>query len=102
MLQGIVRVTMATLTMFTPFNQAQETWDSFLDRFDCFLAANDYKALLGNRKLAVFLSVCGHDMFETALLAPLRVQDVPWDTLIVKLKGHYAPLPSWVAQHHAF
>lgn len=87
---------MATLSMFAPFKWTLETWNSFLDRFDCFLATNDYKALPGNRKLMVFLSVCGHDMFEMAqvLLAPLRVQDVLWDTLLAKLKGHYAPLPS--------
>lgn len=68
---------MATLTVFEPFNQSTETWDSFLDRFDCFLAANDYKALPTDRKQAVFLSVCGHKMFARALLALLRVQNVP-------------------------
>lgn len=90
--------------MFAPFNQSQETWDSFLDRFDCFLAANDYKALPGDRKQAVFFSVCGQDMFETAraLLAPLKVQDVPWDTLMAKFKGHYTPMPSRVARRYAF
>lgn len=95
---------MATLSTFAPFDQAKESWDSFMDRFNCFLAANDYKGLPGDRKLAVFLSICGHDMFETAraLLAPQTVQDVPWETLLATLKGHYAPLPSRVARRYAF
>lgn len=76
----------------------------FLDRVDCFMVANDYKGLPGDRKQAICLSICGHSMFETAraLLAPQKVQDVFWDTLLSKLKGHYAPLPLRIARHHAF
>lgn len=94
---------MATLSMFAPFNQAIESWDFFLDRVDCFMGANDYKGLPGDCKQAVF-SICGHDMFETAmaLLAPQKFQDVSWETLLSKLRGHYAPLPSRIARHHAF
>lgn len=95
---------MATLTTFAPFSQVTETWDLFLDSFDCFLATNNYKVFPGDRKLAVFLSICSHNMFKTAraLLAPQKVQDVPWKTLLAKLKGHYAPLPSRIARCHAF
>ncbi|KAG8127995.1 hypothetical protein E2320_014862 [Naja naja] len=43
-------------------------------------------------------------MFEMAqaLLAPLSVQTVLWETLLAKLKSHYAPMPSRIARCHTF
>lgn len=95
---------MAILSTFAPLNQATENGDSFLDCVDCFMAANNYKGLSGDCKQAVFLSICGHDMFETAraLLAPQKVHDVSWEILLAKLREHYAPLPSRIARCPAF
>lgn len=43
-------------------------------------------------------------MFGTArtLADPQPVTDVPWETLLGKLKNHYAPAPSRIARRHAF
>lgn len=84
---------MATLSIFAPFNQAIESWDSFLDCIDCSMVANDYEGLPGDRKQAIFLSICGYDMFETAMavLAPQKFLDVSWETLLSNLRRHYIP-----------
>lgn len=43
-------------------------------------------------------------MFKTArnLLAPQKIHSVPWETLMTKLRCHYAPIPSRIALRHAF
>ncbi|CAI5782902.1 Hypothetical predicted protein [Podarcis lilfordi] len=55
-------------------------------------------------KRALFLTVCGSEVFETAraLAAPLAVQAAPWDTLTEKLKGHYTPKVSRIVARHVF
>lgn len=95
---------MATLKTFTPFNSSTETWDSYIEHFECFLEANDYTEFSSNQKRVYFLNCCGTEMFETArvLLASLRVGAVPWETLLTKLKSHYTPMPSRIAWRHVF
>lgn len=68
---------MADLKTFAPFNPATETWESYIERFECFLEANNFADLPSNRKRVYFLNFCGTEMFETAraLLAPLRLGD---------------------------
>ncbi|KAG8132974.1 hypothetical protein E2320_010778 [Naja naja] len=43
---------MAALNSFTPFDVATETWESYIERFDCFLEANDLVDLTSSRKAA--------------------------------------------------
>lgn len=95
---------MATVTLFTPYNSAAETWDSYIVCFECVLEANDFTEISDNRKRALFLNYCSPDIFETAraLLAPQAIQTVPWDMLQNKLRHHYAPKPSRIAHRHAF
>ncbi|XP_058042832.1 uncharacterized protein LOC131200239 [Ahaetulla prasina] len=53
---------------------------------------------------AHFLNACGPEVFATAgaLVAPVSIHDVPWDTLREKLKAHYAPTPSRIARRFKF
>lgn len=92
------------LTTFAPFNPAAETWDLYIMHFDFFLEANDYIEPSSNHKKPFFLSFCGAEMSKTvrALLAPLTIQSVPWETMLVKLQNHYVSLHSRIARHHAF
>ncbi|KAG8124917.1 hypothetical protein E2320_020165 [Naja naja] len=95
---------MAALNTFTPFDVSSETWESYIERFDCFLEANDLVDLTGSRRRALFLNFCGKQMFDTAraLSAPQPLNAVTWEALMAKLKNHYAPTPSRIARRHAF
>ncbi|XP_058024074.1 uncharacterized protein K02A2.6-like [Ahaetulla prasina] len=86
------------LPTFPPFAPATDSWIDYLERFDCFLLANDLTGLSPAR------SSCGSTVFATAktLFAPQPIAEVPWDTLINRLKEHYAPAPSRVARRLAF
>ncbi|CAI5796532.1 XP_034969502.1LOW QUALITY PROTEIN: uncharacterized protein K02A2.6-like [Podarcis lilfordi] len=95
---------MASLVPLPPFAPASESWDSYLALFDCYLQANELTALSKERKRGLFLSLCGPEVFETALalVAPEAVQATPWDTIQEKLRNHYTPKPSKIAARHAF
>lgn len=97
-------IILATQNNFAPFNQATETWESYMEQFKCFLIVNAYMELSGDRKRTYFLSFCGTEMFETsrALLAPQSIHSVFWDTLLVKLKNHYVLARSRIACCYAF
>ncbi|KAG8124714.1 hypothetical protein E2320_019986 [Naja naja] len=94
----------AAPSSFAPFHLALETWDSYINRFECFIEANDLVRTTSNLKKAYFLSFCGAEIFDTArsLLAPQTVQSVSWDTLQDIPGNHYMPKPSQIAHRHAF
>ncbi|XP_058044030.1 uncharacterized protein K02A2.6-like [Ahaetulla prasina] len=89
---------------FSPFEPANEVWEAYLERFECFLQANNLSDISSARKRGYFLSFCGRHVFATAraLTAPQAVSSVPWDTLLEKLQAHYSPKPSRVARRHLF
>ncbi|KAG8123025.1 hypothetical protein E2320_018415 [Naja naja] len=91
---------MAALNTFAPFDVLSETWESYIERFDCFLEANDLVDLTSSQRRALFLNFCGKQMFDTArtLLAPQPLNAVTWEALMAKLKNHYAPTPSRIAR----
>ncbi|KAG8130652.1 hypothetical protein E2320_017362 [Naja naja] len=43
---------MSALNSFVPFDASTETWESHIERFDCFLEANNLVDLSGSRLLA--------------------------------------------------
>ncbi|XP_033004085.1 uncharacterized protein LOC117046393, partial [Lacerta agilis] len=95
---------MASLLPLPSYSPATESWESYLEQFECYLEANAFTDLTDSQETALFLTVCGSEVFETAqaLVAPLAMQAAAWDTLMEKLKGHYAPKISRIAAHHVF
>ncbi|KAG8124212.1 hypothetical protein E2320_019486 [Naja naja] len=93
---------MAALNSFVPFDASTEAWKSYIERFDCFLEANDLVDLTGSQQRMLFLNFWGKQMFDTAraLLAPQPLNSATWEVLMAKLKNHYAPTPSRIAQRH--
>ncbi|KAG8132918.1 hypothetical protein E2320_010735 [Naja naja] len=73
--------TIAALNSFVPFNAATEIWKSYIEKFNCFLEANDLVELTSSRQRVLFLNFCGKQMFDTAraLLAPQPLSTVSWD-----------------------
>ncbi|KAG8123485.1 hypothetical protein E2320_019117 [Naja naja] len=94
---------MATTPSFPSFQPTSETWDSYINCFDCFLDAANLPEISSHRKKAYFLSFCRAAVFDTAttLLAPQMVKSVTWDDLQEILGNHFAPKPSQIAQRHA-
>lgn len=95
---------MANLNNFVAFSLASESWETYVECFECFLEANDLTNFPSSRKQAQFLNACGHKMFgtATALVASQPIQSLPWETLLERLQNHYAPAPSRIVRRHAF
>ncbi|KAG8126719.1 hypothetical protein E2320_021776 [Naja naja] len=87
-----------------PFRPTTETWESYINRFDCFLDAINLTDISDHRKKSYFLSFCGATVFDTAtaLLAPCSIKTIPWEELKEILSKHYSPKPSRIARHHVF
>ncbi|XP_058023860.1 uncharacterized protein K02A2.6-like [Ahaetulla prasina] len=89
---------------FAPFVPSTDSWDAYLERFNCFLQANDLSDISSARKHGYFLSSCGSEVFNVArsLAAPQPLCELSWEVLLDKLRGHYAPAPSRIVRRHAF
>lgn len=57
---------MATTPNFAAFMPEKESWEAFLEMFECFVIANDFAEISSERKQGYFLSSCGLEMFSTA------------------------------------
>ncbi|KAG8147957.1 hypothetical protein E2320_000163 [Naja naja] len=95
---------MTSVPFFLCFHPTSETWESYINRFDCFLDAADLSEIPSQRRKAYFLSFCGTTVFDTTtdLLAPQTVKDVSWENLQEVLSNHFSPKPSHIARHLAF
>ncbi|KAG8140464.1 hypothetical protein E2320_003139, partial [Naja naja] len=74
---------MSSAPSFPCFHPSSETWESYINHFDCFVDAADLSEISNHRKKAYFLSFCGAAVFDTAtvLLAPQTVKAVFWEDL---------------------
>ncbi|KAG8147365.1 hypothetical protein E2320_000170, partial [Naja naja] len=72
---------MSALNTFVPFDASSETWESYIEGFDCFLEAKKLVDLSGSWRRVLFLNFCGKQMFDTAraLLASQHLNAVTWE-----------------------
>ena len=84
------------------FNSAKETWDSYVERLDLYLLANDITDV--GKKRAVFLTVVGPSTYELIrnLVAPEKSVNVAYGELLAKVKAHHTPVPSLIVQRFKF
>ncbi|KAG8139473.1 hypothetical protein E2320_002239 [Naja naja] len=70
---------MTSTPAFPSFRLTAETWESYINQFDCFLDVIDLADISSHRKK----SFCGTTVFDTAtaLLAPRSIKTVPWGDL---------------------
>ncbi|KAJ7332593.1 hypothetical protein JRQ81_014773 [Phrynocephalus forsythii] len=87
---------------FEPFDEAAEDFESYITRFDFYLAAQEITDLALQR--ATFFSLCGRATFEVAraLIVPAQLQTTPFNVIREKLRNHFSPQPSEIACQHAF
>ncbi|XP_013927684.1 PREDICTED: uncharacterized protein LOC106553663 [Thamnophis sirtalis] len=94
----------SALPLFAPYGTAGETWEGFLECFECYLIASKNHNQPQEEKCSFFLSCCSPAMFASAraLASPRPIYQLSWETLMAKLKNHYAPTPSHIAHRYAF
>lgn len=83
------------------FDQNEETWDSYIERFELFLSCNEIGS---TKKVSTLLTVVGVKTFK--LLRDLCTPDKPssksYDDLVKLIKEHLYPTPSFIAERYRF
>ncbi|XP_040355390.1 uncharacterized protein K02A2.6-like [Ixodes scapularis] len=92
---------MAPLGKLDEYDEKQQNFDSYLERFEHFVSANDIKP---EKKLAVFLTVIGPRAYEVlkSLVVPAVPGDKSFEEVKVMLKNHYSPKSSVIAERCKF
>ncbi|XP_029848142.2 uncharacterized protein LOC115330456 [Ixodes scapularis] len=92
---------MAPLGKLDEYDEKQQNFDSYLERFEHFVSANDIKP---EKKLAVFLTVIGPRAYEVlkSLVVPAVPGDKSFEEVKVLLKNHYSPKSSVIAERCKF
>lgn len=92
---------MSHLGKLSEFDPRTQNFESYLERFELFISANDVKQ---EKVLPVFLTAIGAETYE--VLKSLVVPDTPADKTFAEvkqlLKGHYSPSSSVIAERCKF
>ncbi|XP_049527389.1 uncharacterized protein LOC119458790 [Dermacentor silvarum] len=88
---------MARLGKLDEYDEKEQNFESYLERFEHFVTANDIKE---EKKLAVFLSVIGPRTYEVlkSLVVPAVPGDKSFEEVTVLLTKHYSPSCSVIAE----
>lgn len=92
---------MSRLGKIEEFDAKVQTFDSYLERFEHFVSAND---IAQEKKLSVFLTVIGAEAYEVLknLVVPSLPGEKTFDEVKVLLKNHYSPPISIIAERCRF
>ena len=84
------------------FDQAVETWDSYIERMEQYFVANEVTT--ATKKKAILLSTCGPSTYSTirSLATPDKPTDLKYAALLELAKKHYNPPPSVIMQRYKF
>ena len=86
---------------FEKYNDQEEIWESYLERFEMYVLANDIAV---EKKKAYLLSLMGSKTYNLLknLAAPTSPADLTFDQIKTKLKDHLSPKPSKIAERFRF
>lgn len=93
---------MAKLGSIEQFNiKKPQYWVSYKERVEFYLDGN---AIEENQRKAVFLSICGPELFELArsLCAPVNLKDIALKQVWEKLDSHFVPSEPEIARRIVF
>ncbi|XP_049524629.1 uncharacterized protein LOC119456278 [Dermacentor silvarum] len=92
---------MARLGKLDEYDEKEQNFESYLERFEHFVTANDIKE---EKKLSVFLSVIGPRTYEglKSLVVPAVPGDKSFEEVTVLLTKHYSPSCSVIAERCKF
>ena len=84
------------------FNEAAESWPSYIERLGHYFVANDVKD--SNKKRAILLSSCGVNTYAVIrnLLAPNLPSTKSFDQIVEAAGKHFNPKPSSIVQRFRF
>ena len=91
----------AAVGSIAAFQPESEWIDSYLERLQLYLTANNFP---DERKVAALLTLVGSTAYEVlrSLLAPALPQTKTYDELVQVLRDHYAPKPMVIAERFHF
>ena len=84
-----------------PFDEENEKFEDYADRFTAFTEVN---GIVDDKKTNLFLATVGPNAYRLVknLCSPAEPKSKTLDELISLLKGHYAPEPIIIAERHKF
>ena len=92
----------STIGHIEPFNNEKENWDSYVQRFNHYLLANDIED--ENTMVSVFLTIIGSKTYKLLrnLVAPGKPADLKYQELVEILGKHFNPAPLLIAKRFHF
>ena len=90
------------VTSNVPFSNEKENWDSYAERFNHYLQANDTED--EKKMVSVFLTIIGSKTYELLrnLVAPGKPADLKYQELVEILGKHFNPTPLLIAERFYF
>ena len=92
----------STMSRIEPFKHDQENLESYAERFEQYVLANDVK---DEKKLvSVFLTIIGSKTYELLrnLVAPDKPANLKYEELVEVLGKHFNPAPLLIAERFHF
>lgn len=79
------------------FDENTEDWNTYIERFEHFLTANDIPA---ERRVAALLSVIGGKTYSLlrSLIAPEKPGAKSYNEIVQTLQEHFSPKPLVIAE----
>jgi nucleoside-triphosphatase THEP1 len=92
---------MALIGSIGPFDCTVDSWSSYQERLEQFLAAND---IPNDKRVAVLLSVIGGKAYNElrSLTAPAKPKDKSFKVLCETMTSHFSPKPLIIAERFRF
>ncbi|RUS83602.1 hypothetical protein EGW08_008656 [Elysia chlorotica] len=86
----------------SPFNEAEDTWQSYAERLEFFFVANEIESEA--KKQAIFLSSMGVKPYKllSNLVSPRKPGDCTYREILDILENHHNPRPSTIVQRFKF
>ena len=92
----------STIGHIKPFNNENENWNSYAERFNHYLLANDIED--EKKMVSVFPTIIGSKTYELLrnLVAPGKPADLKYQELVEVLGKHFNPAPLLIAERFHF
>ena len=93
---------MAALGTISEFSSVQETWTSYIECLEQYLAAN--KVEDADQQRAILLSVCGPATYRVIhnLVSPKKLTELKFREIVDLVTKHHDPKPSVIVQRYRF
>lgn len=98
---GLSNMAGSTIGSLGPFDSAEESWTSYVERFELFVDCNDIKT---EKKVSTFLTVLGVKTYNLLkdLCTPSKPSEKTFDSLVKIVQEHLSPKPSFIAERYKF